>query len=127
MVGKLQRACLKNPVKKGSLGAPVDVLPCDLDVTGSSPGSRLLQKCRIRFAYISPIWYGLGIECLRIHSKFLAIHAIESYPTLLSAKLRVISYPTEYNSVIKEVQPKHKYSPLWCHPSPLQMQLGQPT
>ncbi|KAK8933953.1 Actin-related protein 2/3 complex subunit 4 [Platanthera zijinensis] len=35
---------LLNP---GSLGALVEVLPCDLEVTGFIPGSSLLQKCRI--------------------------------------------------------------------------------
>ncbi|KAK8941018.1 hypothetical protein KSP39_PZI010073 [Platanthera zijinensis] len=28
-------------------GAPVEVLSCDIEVTGSSPGSSLLQKCRV--------------------------------------------------------------------------------
>ncbi|KAK8921665.1 ABC transporter C family member 10 [Platanthera zijinensis] len=41
----------------GSLGAPVKVSPCDLEVMGSSPGSSLLQKCRIqvtgKIAYVS--------------------------------------------------------------------------
>ncbi|KAL6565731.1 hypothetical protein OROHE_004786 [Orobanche hederae] len=32
------------------------VLPCDLEVTGSSRGSSILHLCRVRFAYISPLW-----------------------------------------------------------------------
>ncbi|KAK8942145.1 hypothetical protein KSP40_PGU019891 [Platanthera guangdongensis] len=32
---------------QGSLGAPVKVSPCDLEAAGSSPGSSLLQKCRV--------------------------------------------------------------------------------
>ncbi|KAL6565922.1 ATPase get3a [Orobanche hederae] len=34
--------------QKGTLGAPKEVFPCDLEVTASSPGSSLLQKCRVR-------------------------------------------------------------------------------
>ena len=33
---------------KGSLGAVVKLLPCDHEVTGSSPGNSLLQKCMER-------------------------------------------------------------------------------
>ncbi|KAK8958493.1 hypothetical protein KSP40_PGU003679 [Platanthera guangdongensis] len=42
---------------QGSLGALVDVFPCDLEVTGSSPGSSHLQKCRVRLIYISHLWW----------------------------------------------------------------------
>ncbi|KAK8960030.1 hypothetical protein KSP40_PGU016213 [Platanthera guangdongensis] len=33
-------------IRLGRLGALVEVLPCDLEVTNPSPGSSLLQKCR---------------------------------------------------------------------------------
>ena len=42
---------------KGSLGATVKMLLCDREVTGSSPGSSLLQKCKVRSAYITPLWW----------------------------------------------------------------------
>ncbi|KAK8962515.1 hypothetical protein KSP40_PGU021720 [Platanthera guangdongensis] len=45
----------KAPYRKGSLGAQVEVFSCDLEVIGSSLGSSLLQKCRVRFADISPL------------------------------------------------------------------------
>ncbi|VAH33209.1 hypothetical protein VPH35_021920 [Triticum aestivum] len=38
--------CISN--MKGSLGAVVKLPPCDHEVTGSSPGNSLLQKCRER-------------------------------------------------------------------------------
>ena len=41
---------------KGSLGAVVKLLPCDHEVTGSSPGNSLLQKCRERLRTIDPKW-----------------------------------------------------------------------
>ena len=41
---------------KGSLGAAVKLLPSDHEVTGSSPGNSLLQKCRERMRIIDPKW-----------------------------------------------------------------------
>lgn len=41
---------------KGSLGAAVELLPCDHEVTGSSPGNSLLQKCRERLRTKDPKW-----------------------------------------------------------------------
>ena len=41
---------------KGSLSAVVKLLPCDHEVTGSSPGNSLLQKCRERLRTIDPKW-----------------------------------------------------------------------
>src|SRR3954466_7331927 len=41
---------------KGSLGAVVKLLPCDHEVTGSSLGNSLLQKCRERLRTIDPKW-----------------------------------------------------------------------
>lgn len=41
---------------KGSLGAAVKLLPCDQEVTGSSPGNSLLHKCRERLHTIDPKW-----------------------------------------------------------------------
>jgi hypothetical protein len=41
---------------KGSLGAAVKLPPCDHEVTGSSPGNSLLQKCRERLRTIDPKW-----------------------------------------------------------------------
>ena len=43
-------------VYKGSLGAAVKLLPCDHEVTGSSPGNSLLQKCRERLRTKDPVW-----------------------------------------------------------------------
>ena len=43
-------------LEKGSLGAVVKLLPCDQEVTGSSPGNSLLQKCRERLRTIDPKW-----------------------------------------------------------------------
>ncbi|XP_066363850.1 probable magnesium transporter NIPA3 isoform X3 [Miscanthus floridulus] len=37
-----------SPIYYGSLGAVVKLLPCDHEVTGSSPGNSHLQKCRER-------------------------------------------------------------------------------
>ena len=34
----------------------VKLLPCDHEVTGSSPGNSLLQKCRERLRTIDPKW-----------------------------------------------------------------------
>ncbi|KAL6498693.1 hypothetical protein OROGR_028240 [Orobanche gracilis] len=39
----------------GSIASPIEVLPCDLEVTGSSRGSTILHLCRVRFAYTSPL------------------------------------------------------------------------
>ena len=41
---------------KGSPSAAVKLLPCDHEVTGSSPGNSLLQKCRERLRTIDPKW-----------------------------------------------------------------------
>ena len=41
-------------MEKGSLGAVVKPLPCDHEVTGSSPGNSLLQKCRERLRTKDP-------------------------------------------------------------------------
>ncbi|KAK8951512.1 hypothetical protein KSP39_PZI004875 [Platanthera zijinensis] len=48
-------------LSRGSLGTPVKVLPCDVEVTGSSPGSNLLQKCRVRNA-ASKLYPAMFIE-----------------------------------------------------------------
>ncbi|KAK8954788.1 RanBP2-type zinc finger protein [Platanthera zijinensis] len=47
---------LQAVMSQRSLGAPVKVFLCVIEVTDSSPGSNLLQKCRVRFAYISSFW-----------------------------------------------------------------------
>jgi len=41
---------------KGSLGAVVKLMPCDHEVTGSSPGTSLLQKCREKLHTKRPKW-----------------------------------------------------------------------
>ncbi|KAH9625592.1 hypothetical protein KSS87_017067 [Heliosperma pusillum] len=42
---------------KRSLGAPVKVLPCDQEVTGSSPWSGLLPKWQGKACPITPLWW----------------------------------------------------------------------
>ncbi|KAK8961017.1 Transcription factor DIVARICATA [Platanthera guangdongensis] len=43
-----------------SLGKSVEVLPCDLEITGSSRGSNLLEKCRVRLFLLGLEKYGKG-------------------------------------------------------------------
>ncbi|KAK8963362.1 hypothetical protein KSP40_PGU016628 [Platanthera guangdongensis] len=38
---------VENESTKGSLGTSVEVLSCDSEVMGLSPGSSLLQKCKV--------------------------------------------------------------------------------
>lgn len=45
---------------EGSLGAAVKLLPYDHEVTSSSPGNSLLQKCMERLRTIDPKWSDLS-------------------------------------------------------------------
>lgn len=54
----------------------VKLLPCDHEVTGSSPGNSLLQKCRERLRTIDPKWSDpaqAGATCTRLPFFFILI------------------------------------------------------
>ena len=44
------------------LGAAVKLLPCDHEVTGSSPGNSLLQRCRERLRTKDPKWSDTSLD-----------------------------------------------------------------
>ena len=72
-------------VLKGSLGAVVKLLPCDHEVTGSSPGNSLLQKCRERLRTKDPSGRTLPLTLRKreLRALGLPLYIIQNLPIFI--------------------------------------------
>uniref|UniRef100_R7W3A6 MPN domain-containing protein n=1 Tax=Aegilops tauschii TaxID=37682 RepID=R7W3A6_AEGTA len=59
----------------------VKLLPCDHEVTGSSPGNSLLQECRERLRIIDPKWPMASSIVDRLLSSLIVCFPFQTHPT----------------------------------------------